>query len=89
MILARQGDHANAVDLARQSADLARRTDYVNSAAATLLALAEVLTLAGDLGHALAITTEALTIYERKGNLVMAQRTRERRHQLEQAAALR
>jgi tetratricopeptide (TPR) repeat protein len=87
MILARRGDHTKALELARHAVDLARQTDYVNNVAATLLALAEVLTLAGNSTQALPIANDALTIYEKKGNLVMAERTRDRLHQLERSAA--
>jgi class 3 adenylate cyclase/tetratricopeptide (TPR) repeat protein len=88
MILARRGDKPNAFKLARQAADLQEQSDYMNNRAASLLALVEVLTLAGDPPQALQIANEALAIYEQKGNLVMAQRTRDRLHQLEQAAAV-
>jgi hypothetical protein len=40
--------------------------------------LAEVLTLAGRLDDACAALIRALALYERKGNLVMAERTRAR-----------
>jgi tetratricopeptide (TPR) repeat protein len=86
MILGRRGDHSNALELARRAAELTRQTDYLNDRAATLLALAEVLTLAGNPTQALPITNEALGIYEQKGNLVMAQHTREQLDNLEQAA---
>jgi hypothetical protein len=84
MILARRGDNANALALARQATDLLEQSDYMNFRAGSLLALAEVLTLAGDSTQALPITREALAIYERKGNLVMAQYTQDQLHQLEQ-----
>ena len=48
----------------------------LNAHADALLDLAEVLTLAGKDGHA--ELEQALELYERKGNLVMAERTRSR-----------
>jgi class 3 adenylate cyclase/tetratricopeptide (TPR) repeat protein len=88
MLLAQRGSTAPAQGLARQAVELARQTDYVNHLAATLLALAEVVTLTGSPTQALPITIEALAIYERKGSLVMAERTRAQLRQLEQAAAV-
>ena len=87
MILARKGDNEAAVELARQGDDLARQTDALNSRAAALLALAEVLTLALNPIQAIPIMKDALALYERKGDLVMAARTRERLGPLEQAMA--
>ena len=63
------GSRAEAVGL---GAD----TDMLNAHAAALLDLAEVLAHAGQ--DPRAELEQALALYERKGNLVMAERTRSR-----------
>ena len=63
---------------------LGAETDMLNAHADALLDLAEVLALAGQ--DARAELEEAHALYERKGNLVMAERTRSR---LAELAALR
>ena len=52
----------------------------LNAHADALIDLAEVLTLAGQ--DARTELEQALALYERKGNLVMAERTRSRRAEL-------
>ncbi len=74
-VLARRDEHDEAERLAREAVAQAGQTDQLNLNADALLALAEVLALAGkDAGPELG---QALALYERKGNLVMAERTRE------------
>jgi tetratricopeptide (TPR) repeat protein len=75
-VLARRGELEEGERLAREAVALGAQTDLLNAHADALLDLAEVLELAGrdprpELEHALAL-------YERKGNLVMAERTRSR-----------
>ncbi len=75
-VLARRGELQEGERLARKAVALAEETDMLNAHADALLDLAEVLALAGQ--EARAELDRALTLYERKGNLVMAERTRSR-----------
>ena len=75
-VLARRGDLAEGERLAREAVALASETDMLHAHADALLDLAEVLALAGQ--DARAELELALALYERKGNLVMAERTRSR-----------
>jgi tetratricopeptide (TPR) repeat protein len=77
-LLAHQGDLEAAERLGREATELAAQTDYLNAHASALTGLAAVLDLAGEREQAAAAAEEALALYERKGNLVMAERTRER-----------
>ncbi len=61
----------------RDSSLLLKPTTSIDHAKA-LADLAEVLELAGRREEAAAALEQALELYERKGNLVMAERTRER-----------
>jgi class 3 adenylate cyclase/tetratricopeptide (TPR) repeat protein len=73
-LLARRGEHDEGERLLREALAIAAETDMPNAHADALVDLAEVLTLAGpDLRAEL---EQALALYERKGNLVMAERTR-------------
>jgi hypothetical protein len=76
-VLARRGEHETAERLARKSVALAEGTDFLNDQADACADLAEVLELAGR-DEASAALEEALTLYERKCNLVMAERVRAR-----------
>jgi len=75
-VLARRGGFREGERLAREAVALAEETDMLNAHADALLDLAEVLALAGQ--DARAELEQALALYERKGNLVMAERTRSR-----------
>ena len=75
-VLARRGELDEGERLAREAVALAAETDMLNAHADALLDLAEVLTLADQ--DARAELEQALALYERKGNLVMAERTRSR-----------
>jgi class 3 adenylate cyclase/tetratricopeptide (TPR) repeat protein len=77
MALARLGRVDEAEPLARDAVARARMTDKINEIAHTLDALAETLRLAGRPDEARDAQTEALSLYERKGNVVMARRARE------------
>ena len=74
--LARRGDLEEGEQLAREAVALAEETDMLNAHADALIDLAEVLALAGR--DATPELDRALALYERKGNLVMAERTRPR-----------
>jgi tetratricopeptide (TPR) repeat protein len=76
-LLAHQGDLGEAVRLAREATELSAQTDYLNHHAKALADLADVLELTGRREEAAAAMERALELYERKGNLVMAERTRE------------
>jgi hypothetical protein len=75
-VLARRGELEKGERLAREAVTLAEETDMLNAHAGALIDLSEVLTLAGL--NAQAELEQALALYERKGNLVMAERTRSR-----------
>ena len=73
-LLARRGDFEEGERLAREAVALGAETDMLNMHAGALVDLAEVLALAGQDGRG--ELEQALALYERKGNLVMAERTR-------------
>jgi tetratricopeptide (TPR) repeat protein len=75
-VLASRGEHDEAERLAHEAVALGAETDMLNLHADALISLAEVLALAGK--DARAELEQALALYERKGNLVMAERTRAR-----------
>jgi class 3 adenylate cyclase/tetratricopeptide (TPR) repeat protein len=77
-VLARRGEHAEAERLAREALAIGEETDLLNSVAEAYGDLGEVLALAGRADEAAAASAEALARYERKENLVMAERTRVR-----------
>jgi tetratricopeptide (TPR) repeat protein len=77
-LLAQQGALKEAERLAHQATDLAAQTDLLNNHAKALSDLADVLELAGRREHAAAAVQTALALYERKGNLVMAERANAR-----------
>jgi class 3 adenylate cyclase/tetratricopeptide (TPR) repeat protein len=74
--LARRDELQEGERLAREGVALAAETDMLNAHADALLDLAEVLALAGQ--DTRAELEQAFALYERKGNLVMAERTRSR-----------
>jgi hypothetical protein len=77
-IRARTGATDEAELLAREAVALAQGTDMLNEHGHTLLDLAEVLEASGSFAEATQRVDEARALYERKGNLVMAGRARER-----------
>jgi hypothetical protein len=64
--------------LARQAIDRASQSDDPNFRGATLVDLAELLELSGRAEERDAALEQALAFYEQKGNVVMAERVRER-----------
>ena len=68
-ILADRGDHREAEELARSAVALAAQADLLSEYADTLLDLAHVLTAAGRVSEAHSAATQALELYQRKGNL--------------------
>ena len=77
-VLAHRGEHAEAERLARQAVEASEATDQIDSQGDAYADLAEVLTLAGRAEDAAEALEQALVRYERKENLVMAERARQR-----------
>ena len=75
-IAAHRGNFGEALDLGGQAVEHAEGVDNLNRRAEAWLALAEVQRAAGRYGEADASVAEALTLYERKGNLTAAGRLR-------------
>jgi class 3 adenylate cyclase len=76
LVYASRGQHAEAEALAREAVALIERTDGLNYQGDALCDLAEVLHAAGRTDEARATLEQALERYERKRNLVMAERAR-------------
>jgi class 3 adenylate cyclase/tetratricopeptide (TPR) repeat protein len=74
-VLAQGGDHARAEALARDAVAFARSSDFVNFRADVLMDLAHVLHAAHS-PDADAAVTDALLLYEAKGNVVSVGETR-------------
>jgi tetratricopeptide (TPR) repeat protein len=75
-ILAQRGELAEAERTAREGIAIAATTDYIVQHGDALLALASVLQAKGEDAEATTTLREALDLYERKGNLVKAERVR-------------
>jgi class 3 adenylate cyclase/tetratricopeptide (TPR) repeat protein len=71
-VLARAGHHAEAEQLARNAISLVEQTDMLDSLAHGVADLAEILTLAGGVDDAEQKLRHAQTLFERKGNAVLA-----------------
>jgi tetratricopeptide (TPR) repeat protein len=76
-VLAARGELAHARALARQAVEAAAGVGFLDEVALAWLDLAGTLTAAGDHPGARAAATEALGLFERKGNLVGAGWARE------------
>jgi tetratricopeptide (TPR) repeat protein len=85
-VLARRGEHAKAERLAREAVAIGEQTDALNAQGDAIADLAEVLLLAGPPDDAAAALAEAQARYERKGNVVSAQRAQARLAELHRAA---
>jgi tetratricopeptide (TPR) repeat protein len=72
-----RGDLQEAEGLAREAVALTREVDYLDGMARAWDDLARVLTAAGKTDQASAALGEALALWERKGNVVSAARTRQ------------
>jgi DNA-binding SARP family transcriptional activator len=68
-ILADRGLYREAEELARSAAALSAQTDLLDKHADTLLELSHVLAAAGQVSEARSAATQALNLYQRKGNL--------------------
>jgi class 3 adenylate cyclase/tetratricopeptide (TPR) repeat protein len=75
-LLARMGRNAEAELLAREAVSLVEQTDMVDSHAHALADLGEVLALAGRLDDAEQELEHARTLFDRKGNVVLAAKAR-------------
>jgi class 3 adenylate cyclase/predicted ATPase len=77
-VLARRGEYAEAERLAREAVAISARTDQLNAQGDANADLAEVLLLSGKAGESAAALEQALDRYQRKGNVAMTRRTRDR-----------
>jgi hypothetical protein len=77
-VLARRGEHADGVRLALEAVGICDETDRLDAQGDVYADFAEVLLLAGRAEEAVGALETALERYERKGNLVLAQRARAR-----------
>jgi DNA-binding SARP family transcriptional activator len=77
-LFAQKGEVAMAERLARESVALAGASDFYLAHADALMDLAEVLTLRERRGEAARSVSEAIALYEQKGNGLAAARARER-----------
>jgi class 3 adenylate cyclase/tetratricopeptide (TPR) repeat protein len=77
-VLVRRGEHAEAKRLALEAVAIGEKTDLLNAQGDAYADLGEVLSLAGKPDEAAAALEQALDRYERKGNLVSAQRAKAR-----------
>jgi tetratricopeptide (TPR) repeat protein len=75
-VFAAQGAVDEAEQLAREAIDLVARTDALNRHADSLLSLGVIHRLASRESEALESIRKALRLYEQKGNIVSAERTR-------------
>ena len=78
LVLAHRGDPVEAQRLVREALVIAQTTDSPWYQGEALTDLAQVLEAAGRLDEATAAHREALELYERKGIIPLARRTRER-----------
>jgi class 3 adenylate cyclase/tetratricopeptide (TPR) repeat protein len=85
-VLARRGEHAEAERLAREAVAIGEETDLLNGQGNANADLAEVLLLAGKPDEAAAALEQALERYERKGNVVSAQRAQTRLAEVRETA---
>jgi class 3 adenylate cyclase/tetratricopeptide (TPR) repeat protein len=83
LVLAHRGQHAEAERLAREAIGFAEQTDFLDAQGGALSDLGEVVEAAGRTDDARRAFEKALTRYESKGNVVMAERTRARLAELD------
>jgi len=84
-VLARRGDPVEAERLAREAVAIGAQAEMPETLGDAYSDLAEVLTLAARTDEARAALQEALALYERKGHLVMVERTNSRLRELREA----
>ena len=86
-VLARREEFDEAERLARDAVALGAGTDKIDWQGGSYVDLSEVLCLAGRRTEAAAALEQALSLFERKGNLVMAGRVRDRLRELSSPGA--
>ena len=74
--LAHRGELEEAERLVREAIAFGARGDFLNGHGEALVALGDVLELAGRPREARAALAEAIALFERKGNVVSAERAR-------------
>jgi class 3 adenylate cyclase/tetratricopeptide (TPR) repeat protein len=84
-VLARRGEHSEAEQLAHEAVEICEATDMLNAQGDAFADLAEVLALGGHREAAVEALEDALARYERKENVVMAQRVRARLAELQRS----
>jgi len=82
LVAARKGEVEEALRVAREAVEIAIFTEMLNELGDSYAVLGDVLTLAADATGAAEAYERALDCYERKGNVVSAERTREKRAEL-------
>ena len=82
-LLARRDDYAGAKSIAREGVERAKRTDFLDLHARAHEALADVLVAAGRPEEALVEIRRASDLYEQKGNVVGATKTKVRYTELQ------
>jgi len=82
LVCAYRQDYEEAEVLAREAVELIERTSVPNHQGDVFFDLAEVLTAAGRISEAVAALDDARERYERKNNVVMAERARKRHDSL-------
>jgi class 3 adenylate cyclase len=87
LVQASRGDYGEAERLARDAVAISERTDGLNLQGDALYDLAEVLHSAGRADEAMESLEQALERYERKRNVVMANRVRARLAELRRSSA--
>ena len=75
-VLARRGEFDDAERLGREAVEIASATDYLDARATAVRDLAQVLRLTGRPTESVAMATEAIRLYETKGNVVAAGKLR-------------
>jgi tetratricopeptide (TPR) repeat protein len=86
-ILARRGEHAEAERLAREAVAIGEKTGILDPKADMYADVAEVFLLTGKPDEAAAALAQAHECYERKGNVVSAQRVQGRLAELHDSAS--
>jgi ATP/maltotriose-dependent transcriptional regulator MalT len=76
MVIARKGQHEEAIRLALEAVELRRRSDAIVLLADALTDFSEVLRIPGREYEVAAVRSEALRLYEEKGDVVTAGRLR-------------
>jgi tetratricopeptide (TPR) repeat protein len=86
-VLAARGELERAEEAAREGVRLAELSDALSQRGDALVSLAAVLEHRGRVGEAAAALNDAIALYERKGNVVAAERARSTLGQLQPLGA--